>query len=130
MGGVTGLDIGEIQGAQGRIEVKIEFLGVARLAITETSKLFCVSKDKFNLKPGLVIDEDLLRVQVDIGAEQQDSSGFAGSAGIEQQGNANLAFEGHMVNQGSVEIESGFDLPEPYRVHTSRTRYQRTERSP
>jgi len=63
------LIFGKIQGAQCRIEVKIEFLGVARLAITETSKLFCVSKDKFNLKPGLVIDEDLLRVQVDIGAE-------------------------------------------------------------
>ena len=64
-----GIIFGKIQSAQRGIEVEVQSLRVAGLSIAQSCKLLGISKDEFNLKPGFVMVDDLLGIQLQIGRE-------------------------------------------------------------
>lgn len=51
--------------------MKVELLCAASLAVGQSRKLLGVSKDKFDLESGTVSLVELIRVDGDIGGEQQ-----------------------------------------------------------
>ena len=83
----------KIEGRKTGIEVKIKLFSVPSLGITKSSKLFGIPKNKFNLKPSLVIGEDLFGIEVNIGRKQQDIACFIWVMRIDEQSEAKFALQ-------------------------------------
>lgn len=79
-----GIIFRKIKRAQTGVEMKVEPFGVTGLGITEASKLLSISKNKFNLKPGLVVGENLFGMKVGIGGKEKHHPCFRRLAGINQ----------------------------------------------
>lgn len=63
--------LGDVEGSQRGIEVKMQAVGVSCLAIAESGKLFGVAKNKLDLEADFVVAIDGPGIQRQVGGKEQ-----------------------------------------------------------
>ena len=69
-----GFHFRKVEGSQTSVDVELGLDQITGLAILQTCKLFGIAEEKLALEPQLVEPNDLQRVLVNIGTEQQASA--------------------------------------------------------
>ena len=76
---------GEIDSGKGSIEVKIQSVLVASLTLSQTSELFGIAEEKFDLKPSDVIGNDQFGIKGLMGGKKDDQARLVGVGEIDEQ---------------------------------------------
>ena len=107
---VLGIKFGQIHGCQAGIDMEVQAFFASGLTITESSELFGISKDEFNLETSFVILIDLRGTQLRIRGEQQRVSGMLFVSEIHQIGDAEVSLETDAIDHRRIEMDVLFDL--------------------